>query len=387
MKYLIIKDYPQLYKKDKNDRTRVWKIQAIKTTDDNSFWISTTHGVQDGKLISTKKQVEYGKNIGKSNETSIEEQLLLVCNKTFKDKVEKEEYIETLDRLNEDKISKCFAPMLAATWDPNSQTKRKVDIVFPCFIQPKLDGIRCLVYEKDSIIVNQSRQLKYFKNLDHINSELEVLLSEYEDLVLDGELYNHDIEFNNIAGIVKKEKLNDSDRIKLLDIQYHVYDMFVDNEKMPFEDRLKFLQNKIKKFKYVKLVPTYECKKVDDVKEYHSKFIGASFEGSILRNKSAAYEFTRSKHLQKFKDFLEDEFIIIGFKEGTGHDKGTVIWRCKTKDNNEFDVRPVGTVEERKALYEDGSSYVGQLLTVKYQELSPYGIPRFGVGLRIRDYE
>jgi hypothetical protein len=86
----IIKDYPKLMKKDKNGKTRLWKLQAV--FHDEAYWISTTHGMQDGKMISTEKEVKTGKNIGKKNETSIEQQLILVCDKTFKDKKEKESY-------------------------------------------------------------------------------------------------------------------------------------------------------------------------------------------------------------------------------------------------------------------------------------------------------
>ena len=111
------------------------------------------------------------------------------------------------------------------------------------------------------------------------------------------------------------------------------------------------------------------------------------YEGAILRNRDSIYEFRRSKHLQKFKTFSDDEFEIIDFKEGTGHDLGTVIWKCKTKSGKEFDVRPIGTVQERSELFKNGDILVGKMLTVTYQELSEFGVPRFPVGKTIRDYE
>jgi ATP-dependent DNA ligase len=382
-----IKDYPQLYKKDKNEKIRLWKLEAIKKSEDDTYWISTTYGVKDGKMIHSEKQVKEGKNIGKKNETSIEQQLILVCDKTYKDKMEKEEYINDIDVIDEEKTNITYAPMLAATWDPKSKTNRKVDIKFPCFVQPKLDGIRCLTYVKEGEIVNQSRQLKYFKNLHHINRELTEFFEKYNDIVLDGELYNHEKEFNSIAGIVKKEKLKKEDELKLLDIKYYVYDCFTKDEPAPFYGRLNFLKEKMKKMKYIELVDTMECKKSENVLELHAKFLEDDYEGTILRNKDADYEFTRSKHLQKYKSFIDDEFEIVGYKEGSGHDEGAVIWKCKTKDGGQFDVRPIGTIEERKVLYKNGDKYIGKMLTIKYQELSEYGIPRFPVGKTIRDYE
>jgi DNA ligase-1 len=87
------------------------------------------------------------------------------------------------------------------------------------------------------------------------------------------------------------------------------------------------------------------------------------------------------------KTFLDDEYEISAFVEGTGNEAGCVIWECVTSDGQTFRVRPRGTQEERKALFQNGSSYVGQLLTVRYQELTDDGVPRFPVGIAIRNYE
>ena len=386
----VIKDYSTLYKKDKSDKVRVWKLRATFRKVDKTYWIETEYGQKDGKIIQSVKEIKEGKNIGKKNETSIEEQLILICDKTFKDKKEKEEYIDNLVEINDEKEDKSYAPMLADKWDPNSKTKRKIDIEFPCFIQPKLDGIRCLSYVKNNEIVNQSRQLKYFKNLDHINDELRGILDSFPDLVFDGELYNHDIAFNQIAGIVKKEKLKDGDKDKLKSIQYNIYDCFFLKNTHSFSERSEFLDilSKKKEWVYLKFVPTYLCETKERVVNYfHPLFIDTRYEGSILRNKDANYEFTRTKNLQKFKTFEDDEFKIIGYKEGTGHDSGTVIWKCVAKNGKEFDVRPVGTVDERKEYLKNAERCIGKFLTVTYQELSEFGVPRFPVGKTIRDYE
>ena len=90
----------------------------------------------------------------------------------------------------------------------------------------------------------------------------------------------------------------------------------------------------------------------------------------------------------KFKSFTDDEFEIVDYKEGKGNDKGTVIFTCKTNDDYKtFEVRPRGTREERKAMLENIENYIGKYLTVKYFELTDQGIPRFPVGVAIRDYE
>ena len=95
----------------------------------------------------------------------------------------------------------------------------------------------------------------------------------------------------------------------------------------------------------------------------------------------------RSPDLQKFKTFLDDEYEIVGFTQGTGTDEGCVIWECKTKEGKTFSVRPRGSVAERQGYFNNGNEWIGSQLTVRYQELTDGGIPRFPVGITIRNYE
>jgi DNA ligase-1 len=381
----VLKDYPMLYKKDVHNKVRFWKIQAIQ--DNQSFFISISYGQLGAKITDNKKEVKSGKNIGKKNETSIPTQTILICDKTWKDKVEKEQFSESV--LDDDNIhEKKFKPMLAETWNPYSTVNHKITISFPCYVQPKLDGIRCLSYlDSNNVIVNQSRQLKYFNNLLHINSELKCIFDAYPDIVLDGELYNHDIEFNHIAGIVKTEK-GDNEKLHL--IQYHIYDCFLQNDlNVLFTQRVQLLKNikKLGSFRSIQFVPTFIVKLIDDVMNKHNQFILDKYEGTILRNLDSKYEFHRTKHLQKFKNFEEKEFEIVGFKQGEGHDDGAVIWKCKTENEHFFDVRPLGTIKQRIEWFNSASTFIGKMLTVTYQNLSEIGIPRFPVGKTIRDYE
>ena len=77
--------------------------------------------------------------------------------------------------------------------------------------------------------------------------------------------------------------------------------------------------------------------------------------------------------------------MIVGFSEARGRDAGSVIWNCATKAGEEFECRPIGTLEHRKELFRNADKHIGKLLTIKYQELSERGIPRFPSGKAIRD--
>ena len=137
-----------------------------------------------------------------------------------------------------------------------------------------------------------------------------------------------------------------------------------------------------------------EVKDEVDVIIKQAQFVSEGYEGAMVRNKDGKYGLgKRSSDLQKVKSFLDGEYEIIGFEEGSGNDAGTVIWQCRTAPTsdypygNDFMVRPRGTREQRREWYENGTQYIGRMLTVRYQELTDDGIPRFPVGVAIRDYE
>jgi DNA ligase-1 len=133
-------------------------------------------------------------------------------------------------------------------------------------------------------------------------------------------------------------------------------------------------------------VPTERIESDESFRSFFSTYIEAGFEGIMLRTLNGVYRTGyRSKDLQKYKEFQEEEFKIIGYDQGTGRDEGTVIWLCETELGKPFSVRPRGTMELRKEWYKNGPQYVGKKLTVIFQERSEQGVPRFPVGKAVRD--
>jgi DNA ligase-1 len=175
-------------------------------------------------------------------------------------------------------------------------------------------------------------------------------------------------------------------KIKLI-----VYDKVSEKD---YTERFTELKSKLdNKFVYTNLLLTENCESENEIKSFHDKYTKKGYEGLIIRNKKGGYqESYRSKNLQKYKEFVDDEFEIVGYTDGTGIEKDLVIWTCKTKTGNTFQVRPKGTHDERRDLFINGQRYVGKYLTVVYQELTNDGIPRFPTTLHggkadIRDYE
>ena len=155
-----------------------------------------------------------------------------------------------------------------------------------------------------------------------------------------------------------------------------------------FSERYKKITEITNGADYLSLVENVSVKNVSEIHAAQARFVEEGYEGAMVRNLKGAYRIgKRSADLQKVKTFLDDEYEIVGFTEGTGGETGCVIWICKIQSGATFNVRPRGTREERQMLFQNGNDYIGKMLTVRYQELTDDGIPRFPVGISIRDYE
>jgi DNA ligase-1 len=414
--HTIVETLPVLYGIEKNGKTKVWIAKIYLKGKSKSAqapaFATIEHGQLDGKLQMTIREYTEGKNIGKKNETTPLEQCIAETKRKWTDKHEKESYQETMMNHDHDSASasssasapdpaKKYFPMLAQTFVP--ATAKKNSITFPCFVQPKLDGLRCIMYRNPVTgeLHCQSRTGSYFETMDHIKTSLGPVFAKFPHVIFDGELYTTEIPFEELAGLIKKKKLTPADKDRLCVIEYHIYDVV--DETKPFEDRHAMLRKIFARHAassllsphshhpdhmplFIRLVPTTEAKTPADFKAQFSEFIEAGYEGIMLRNKQGMYRCNyRSHDLQKYKEFLEDEFSIVGFTQGDGRDKGTIIWICVTKEGKEFNVRPRGTMEHRRKLFQTGEKYVGKKLTIIYQELTEEGKPRFPVGKDVRD--
>jgi len=270
-----------------------------------------------------------------------------------------------------------FEPMLAHPYH-----KRKRDIIFPCYVQPKLDGVRCVVVDSELY----SRYGNKFPTLSHIKEEL---IKNSEKLLLDGELYTDDIKFEKIVGLVKKGKKTEEEEKKSLKIYLNVFDYVEPG--LTFDERISNLNYFFKQhnFQHIRLVKTERCFSEKEIQYYLDKYTKEGYEGVMMRNIEGKYQpKIRSIHLQKLKKSCDEEFEIIGFSApDSGAEHGCVIWTCRAKNGRSFNVKPLGNLDDRRFQFLNGKSYIGKKLTVKYQELTNYGIPRFPIGLGIRDYE
>jgi DNA ligase-1 len=396
--------FPTLYGEAVTGKTKVWSIRVHEQGP--LVLIETEYGFEDGKKQIQTKYVTEGKNIGKKNETTPLQQAINEARATWIKKRESgyaprggeavavaagtagagsedekspqgSPLLSAVDLVSRGKASDLSvpSPMLA-----HSYQERKHNIRWPCYVQPKLDGMRCLGLPSKGLF---SRQRKPFRTLAHIQAEVDRFPANW---ILDGELYSPHLTFQEITSIVKKEKPTAAEAEKQKQIQFHVYDVIMDCD---FRTRIANLTVRMRRMglQHLVLVKTESCADEAAMKEKHAEYTREGFEGIMLRNADGLYKQTRSAELQKYKEFFDAEYEITGFTEGSGPEEGCVVWICQTEDGQTFHCRPRGTREERAELFQHGDDYVGLPLTVRYQELTDDGKPRFPVGLAIRDYE
>lgn len=354
---------------DKNGKVKEWNI-CVYDQQDHAI-IKCYYGYLDGKKVSSNTRIDTGKNIGKKNETSYLEQAVSEANSKI-EKKRKEGYTEGIIKQEQKEI---YLPMLAQEYK-----KHKAKVKYPCFIQPKLDGYRMIYNPKDDTL--RSRTGAEYEIL--INSDIHNALKEMNlEYPLDGEVYVHkDLAFEDY-GVLRKKKITKDDKQKISKLEYHVYDIVIEDE--IFESRFKELK-KLSFNEKVKLVCTIECKNEKEVLYHHENIVAENYEGSMVRNKSGVYKCKfRSYDLLKLKDFEDDEFKIINYtfeKDTTGGDNNLVVWICQTKEGKSFNVQSKGTREERQELYKQASKYIGFNLWVQYFGLTSDGVPRFPKTMR-----
>lgn len=367
--------YKTLYKLNTDGSTQVWSIYH----NHNSYW--TVSGKLDGKMIVNEPTL-----VEPKQKRTLDEQVVFVCESQVNKKRDKK-YVDDVDNIDKaDDNLAGFSAMLAHSYEKNREK-----ITFPCLAQPKLDGIRCLS-TSDGFF---SRGRKQFTSCQHIAEELESFFKRDKEARLDGEFYTHEYkeDFEKICQAVKKtaDKATPDDIEDQKKVQYHVYDtprIKSLTEVDKFVDRQRQLAHAFKDAIYIKVVPTVVINNEEELSDQKVKWIQEGYEGIMVRNMDSPYEGHRSYNLLKWKDFQDAEYKIVRVNEGQGKLAGHAgSFTFVTKDGKEFDAKMVGSIGRLKHYFKNPDEAIGKMGTIKFQNLTADGIPRFPVCRSIRDYE
>ena len=265
---------------------------------------------------------------------------------------------------------------------------KPIDYTKPVFMQPKLDGVRCIIQYDNSVVTAYSRTGKQWLNIDHILQSLEPFFQANPDVILDGELYNHALrdDFEKIISCVRKTKptaIDKAESRKL--VQFHCYDIV--NETLDFQSRSIRLNTLLKPTYGIKLVKTIVTPTESQAKVNHTRNLDAGYEGSILRLNDV-YQCKRSHSLRKFKDFHDAEATLTSWVEGKGKRAGTIgKFMAIDANGNEFGMPVMDNFKKLQTMFNEMKTWVGKEATFTYFERTKAGSYRHPLFKAIRDYE
>lgn len=372
-----------LYKKTSTGAIQFWQIYTIGNE------IHTEYGqVGTDSPQHTVDIIKEGKNTGRANATTAEEQARAEMQSSWTKKLKKG-YVKTEAEAASGEtdavIEGGIFPMLAHKYSVNGvNTKDAKKIKFPAFGQPKMDGIRCIATKINGVTTLWTRTRKPITSVPHIIAAIDAL--PISDVILDGELYNHDYrqDFDTIIELVRPDVPVQGHEV----VQFWCYDVVNDKTQIERDnERRKILAGH--KGTTLVLVETHVIQNADAVNPFKELMLEHGFEGSMIRNTDALYkENGRSYDLQKCKDMQDEEFKMVDFVEGNGRLMGHVgSFVCEMKNGVTFKAKAKGKTENLRKYFQDHKLWKGKLLTVQFQNFTPDGIPRFPVGKSIRDFE
>jgi len=366
--------FPPLFKRTSSQEVQVWKI-SVEQTKEGYGRIIVQYGLVNGKMRTEEEVIKEGKNEGRKNATTPLQQAYNEAQSKWNVKKDRKHYGLDPDA-NESAAKRMAGPMLAEKYEDH---KAKIDWD-DALAQPKFDGHRCNLRLVDGQITLTSREGKAILTMAHIESSAHSFMSE--ELVVDGELYSHELSFQAITSAIKRKQDNSEK------IHFHAYDLAMPDT--PFRERSEKLAKLLRKSPdFFKLVETVPVSNEDQLLKVQSEWVEQGFEGAMYRAGSGLYlPGKRSRELLKVKTWKDEEFLVTGFKEGRGTHKGMCVFICKMPDGGrEFDILAPGTHNEKRKFLIEGDQYKGRLLTVKHFGRTTSTPPslRMPIALRFRE--
>lgn len=341
----------QLYKQNSKGKIQVWRIQT------EAALLIEQHGVVDGKM-ALNSRVCTAKNEGRANETTGSEQAILEMEAKIKKKLDTN-YFRTQE---EALTTKVLLPMLAKEFK-----KEEHKVTYPCFVQQKYDGMRCLGTTSKMI----SRKNRIIETLPHIQKALSKLPA---GVTLDGELIAVGLTFQENMKLIKKNRGEASKQVK-----YYVYDL-VSTKK--FEDRflnLAAILTQLSEDETIRLAPTFKVNNRTEIDAYHSTFLEQGYEGTIIRHGDAPYAIDkRSSNLLKLKDFKDIALEVKDVVPAIADPKQGILV-CLMPDGREVKASLKMSHAKREEILTNKAQYIGQTAELRYFENTDDGLLRFPV--------
>ncbi len=350
-----------LYGKDSKGDLRVWSIY-IEGSD-----VVVKYGKLGGK-IQEKRYAAEGKNQGKTNETTPEQQAVLEAEAKYVKQLKSGYFVDKDEALGFQE----FSPMKAQNYKDYASK-----VQYPCVGQIKIDGMRMMI---DSQGIAWSKQGEPLELPLHWNGVRELAIKVGG---LDGEVY---------AGLKNKEGLSlqkiisafrkpNEDTSKL---QYWVYDIPTTDLQSERINKITALANT--KPNCVVLVNGVRINSEEEADTFFEKVTEEGYEGVVYRNLNAKYEFgKRSYDLIKRKKRQTTEASVNSVEQDRN---GWGVLDCILESGINFKCQmKVDAAEKNYRLYENALNLIGKTIEVEFEDYSDNGVPCKPVGVGIREVD
>ncbi len=244
------------------------------------------------------------------------------------------------------------------------------------YVEPKLDGIRCLAVVESGEAKIFTRAGKLITNFD---STLGRELAQLGDGCYDGEIMSNDFT-DLMRQVYRKQNVDTSD------VYLGLFDYIPLQEwkskvgKLSCEERFKILGDRLRgrDLEYLRLIVRITCEAdYDLIKEHHDKFVNGGYEGAMIKDITAPYCFGRDWSVMKFKAFFDADVPITALLEGTGKHSGKLGSFVVDYKGVEVRVGSGLTDDLREQIWSDKATHIGRTIEVRYQEETPDGSLRF----------
>lgn len=363
--------FPILYSRTATGAVQTWKVEV---QGDKYRFIT---GQKNGALTYSDWTICQGKSLGKTNETTADEQAMKEAKAAMAKKLKSGGYWE-----NEADIDKVrfFEPMLAFKLEDYRET-----VQYPVMLDRKYNGAR-VIANREGL---KTRKGESYATIPHIWRSLEPMFQQFPGMVLDGEGYNHDLRFrlNECMSLLRKSKNISNDDLSAAEkvIQYYVYDGYgftvngrtITKETGCLERRIA-LTAFLKNVQYIVPVPYFIVNDGVEMIKLYDSFVADGYEGAIIRRIDAEYQNKRTKDLLKVKPIDDDEFEIVYIEEGLGNWSGKakrIIF--KMPNGKLFGGAFKGNMEQAEKFLREKQKWIGQTVTVFYNGFTGLGTPNY----------
>lgn len=360
-----------LYTRDARNNVRVWYMQSLEDK------YRTISGIKEGELVTSEWTTCKGKNIGRANATTANQQALKEVESRYTKQL-KTGYFEDAGNVD---VAQYVEPMLAKSYE---DYRGKLDFTAgKWMLNIKYNGLR-MIATKDGLFTRKGER---YVSVPHIEQALKPFFNEHPDAVLDGECFNEQYrqELNEIVKLARKTKkvtVNDLQRSKDL-IRFYVYDGygFTDrlNEEAAYYKRKAWIDHNVTgKYEFVVKVPQWTINDEAHMMELYNNIVAEGHEGAILRLAAMPYEHKRSKNLLKVKPLEDAEFTITNVQEGSGNWSGKAkIISLRDSSGKEFDATFKGTMEDAAYFLTVKEQWIGKEVTIQFNGYTGLNTPQF----------